>query len=529
MLPWDDSTMIALSPEMLETHCMNVSRMCLFLMLAVSFTRIEAIEIVDIFSDHMVLQRDMPIRVWGNGEPDSKVTVKLGAHRQVTEVNTQGTWSLNLPAMSASDEPRTLHVASGGDVVAVTDVLVGEVWHASGQSNMEWSLGASAKKLPAISKLLDAADYPGMRYRAIKTRERDKAASRIGDGGSWQVCTPESAQTFSAVAILFARKIHLELGVPVGVIETSWGGHPIEPFIPESAFVGHPVLEKERQLGRQKDMTGLRHMTGGVWARNASWLPGWIYNARIAPFAGYSLRGVIWYQAESNCGTGEDPRFYSEKMKALVRGWRSAWERPEMPVYYVQLPQYTSPGWTRMRDEQRRAMSEPNTGMAVIIDLALDDIHPANKLDVAERLALWPLGNAYGRDISVSGPLFESVSFQGSYATVRFDHVDRGLVTGSKTDLQPTVIHEGKEVSGFELAGNDGIWLTASAVIDADVVRCKADRVKDPVAVRYGYATHMPSERPWNLYNRAGLPASPFIAGALGYRPKAIDASGLTR
>ena len=490
----------------------------LYLGLAVAVSSIAAGEVADIFADNLVLQRHMPIRVWGTGMPGSDVTVAFGQEHQTSHVDDHGKWSLRLPSMLASAEPRTLRISIGDKIVSIRNVLVGEVWHASGQSNMEWTLAASAKKLSRISALLNSADYPAIRYRAIKNRERREVQSRLGDGAAWQVCKLETSGDFSAVAFLFARHLHLELGVPIGVIETAWGGHPIEPFIPEAAFVGHPVLEKERRLGQINDMAGLKAMEGGVWARNESWLPGAIYNSRIAPFAGYSLRGAIWYQAESNCGKGEDPRFYSEKMKALVRGWRAAWKQARMPVYFVQLPQYPSSGWTLMRDEQRRALSEPNTGMAVTVDLGLDGIHPANKLDVAERLALWPLGRDYERKNPVSEPLFRSVTFRNAQAWIDFDHIGEGLVTGLKTDLTPTVIFESKAVSGFELAGKDGVWVTASAVIEGDKVRCESNQLLRPVAVRYAFAPTMPVDRPWNLYNRAGLPASPFISSRFSIR-----------
>ena len=512
---------IAFFPRILKAHYMiaRCLRMVFALLLTISAGASAAVagELADIFADNMVLQQQMPIRVWGTGTPGAAVTVTFGLESQSSVVEDQGKWSLNLPAMLASGEPRSLRVVIGTEHVSVENVLVGEVWHASGQSNMAWSLAASAKKLPGLSRILMEADYPAIRYRAIKRREQRVEQWRIGDGADWVECTPKTAGAFSAVALLFARQLHLELGVPIGIIETAWGGHPIEPFIPVAAFTEHPVLEQERRLGELKDLEGLKAMVGGVWARNESWLPGAIYNARIAPIAGYSMRGALWYQAESNCGTGEDPRYYSEKMKALVRGWRAAWAQSDMPVYFVQLPQYPSPGWRLMRDEQRRALSEPNTGMAVTIDLELDGIHPANKLEVAERLALWALGRDYGRIIPVSGPLFRSASFEGDQARIAFDHVGEGLVTGSKRDLQAVEILEGKSVNGFELAGVDGVWMSASAVIEGRGVRCKSDQVPEPIAVRYAYASTMPEDRPWNLYNRAGLPASPFVSEGLRY------------
>ncbi|MBT4822695.1 MAG: sialate O-acetylesterase, partial [Lentisphaerae bacterium] len=386
----------------------------------------QGFSLADIFGDSMVLQQGMPVRIWGRGPARRQITVSFSGQVARGTVDDTGVWAVELMPLAASSVPADLLVLCE-DTIVVRNVLVGEVWHASGQSNMDCKMADCTSRLPEIGEILAEADLSDIRYRAINQPEADVPQSAIADGGAWLVSTPATAAHFSAVAFLVARRLHAELNVPIGIIETAWGGHPIEPFIPESAFDGHPVLRRERELAGQKDWDGLRSMVGGVWARDDSWLPGTVYNSRIAPIVGHAIRGVLWYQAESNCGEGEDPRFYCEKMKALIRGWRAAWRRPDLPVYYVQLPQYTAPGWAPMRDEQRRAMYEPNTGMAVTIDLALDDIHPANKLDVAERLARWPLAQQYGKDVIVSGPLFKSMHVDGGKAVLTFEHVDGGL------------------------------------------------------------------------------------------------------
>ena len=433
------------------------------------------------------------------------MVVSFAGNKVEGVADVSGAWRVELPAVKASAEPRRMTI---GERV-LEDVVVGEVWYASGQSNMAWTLGGSAKKLPEAQAILDAADHPSIRYRAIKSKDNPQPQSMIGDGKSWERCTPETAKRFSAVAFITGLKLHEALGVPVGIIEGAWGGHPIEPFIPRTAFVGHPVLEEEARLSDAKDLEGLKAMVGGVFARNDSWLCGTIYNSRVAPVVPYAMRGVWWYQAESNCGKEEDPRFYATKMKALIRSWRAAWAQPEMPVYWVQLPQYDAQGWVPMRDEQRQALTEPHTGMAVIIDLALDGIHPPNKIDVAERLVRWPLARVYGREIVPGGPMVTRWELDGSEAIVSFDCAD--LVTGSKTDFMPTLLGEDTLVYGFELKDDKGEWYRAFAEISGGRVRCSTASVAVVTGVRYGWAGVMPEGGKWNLYNRAGLPASPFV------------------
>ncbi|MCP4857840.1 MAG: sialate O-acetylesterase [Fuerstiella sp.] len=480
--------------------------------------------VADIFSDHMVLQRGQTVPVWGTGIEGQNIHVQFGKQKHVATIGKDGKWLIELQPLEASTQPQQLSIQSETQIT-FKDVLVGEVWLASGQSNMGFTMKASAKHHDATQTILDAADYPLIRYRAVKTRENDNRQRRIGDGNAWTKCTAQTAASYSAVAFLFARRLHSELDVPIGIIESAWGGHPIEPFIPVEAFKSHPVLIKELELGRRKDIDGIRRMVGGVWARDNSWLPGTIFNSRMAPVAPYAIKGAIWYQAESNCGTGEDPRFYNEKMKALVRGWRQAWNIPTLPVYYVQLPQYPARGWVMMRDEQRRAMHEPHTGMAVTIDLALDQIHPANKIDVANRLVRWPLASEYGKPLEVCGPMFKAIHVDGQHVTVEFDHVNKGLATGQKVHLEPTRLKPSLTVHGFEVADASGQWYKAHAQIKGKTVLCVSDQVQHPVAVRYGWAPVIPKDGPWNLYNKAGLPASPFISDPqlIIYEPEIIS------
>lgn len=485
--------------------------LCLFVSGIWNAAADDKLSVADIFGHDMVLQTDKPIPVWGRGVPGKNVTVQFNSTSQSTKVNPDSSWTLNLPAMTASSSPSNLTVTSD-ETIEFSGILVGEVWYASGQSNMGWTMNASARKLDVFRKLIDEGDYPMIRYRSIRTKDSAQELSRLGDGGQWKLASPGTVGQFSGVAYLFARELFNQLEVPIGIIESSWGGHPIEPFIPVDEFSGHPVLDDIQRLAQIPDFKGLKNLNGGVYARDPSWLPGRIYNSRVAPVAPFAIKGFIWYQAESNCGTEEDPNFYHVKMNALIDGWRKSWNSPDLPFYFVQLPQYPSKGWVMMRDEQRRSTTIPHTGMVVTSDLELDEIHPANKLEVAQRLSFWPLARQYGKKLIPSGPLFDKLEIINHEAFISFRYAHGCLLTASKNDFQPVKFTKPKMVNGFEVCGNDGVWYKATATIQCETVVCDSKMVPNPVAVRYGWAPTQPTDAPWNLYNAYGLPASPFIS-----------------
>jgi sialate O-acetylesterase len=229
----------------------------------------------------------------------------------------------------------------------------------------------------------------------------------------------------------------------------------------------------------------------------------------VAP---YAIRGGLWYQAESNCGKGEDPRFYAEKMRALMRGWRKAWDNPKMPIYYVQLPQFDSSNWVRMREEQRMVMNDPHTGMVVLHDLFPFGIHPPNKLDVAKRLALWPLSKVYDKKIVCSGPQYSHIEIQDKQLVIHFKPTSSKLKMGLKADLHETLLLRKGELQGFEICDSQKSWFRAKAEIVGQTVVCSHEKVTHPIGVRYAWGKTMPSDFKWNLYNDAGLPASSFIS-----------------
>lgn len=468
-----------------------------------------------IFADHMVWQCDRAQPVWGWAEPGDEITVRFSQpeRRAKAVADDQGRWEVRLDPLPASSLPSTLVVetADGAQRLEVHDLLVGEVWHASGQSNMEMTVRAMSARLDSVSHDMSRADLPGIRFCRIDDGESASSLSDLRHPVAWRTCNPQSVGDFSGVAFYFARELARTLQVPVGVIDTSRGGTPIEPFIPESAFQGHPTLVKELELGRLNDLEGIWKLAGGVRARDANWLPGRLFNSRVAPVAGFPVRGLIWYQGESNCGDGEDPRDYQHKMRALVEGWRDKLSTPEMPCYFVQLPgSGAREGWPYLREEQRLASRTPKTGMVVTIDLLDGDIHPPNKVDVGLRLARWALAETYGRPIACRGPELAKVDFAADgAATLHFHHADGGLMVAVKDGLSAPVERPDVALDHFEMTDGQGTWHPASATVAGSTVVVRSEAVKRPVAVRYGYAT---SPEHCHLYNRDGLPASPFCS-----------------
>lgn len=483
------------------------------LALFIATTAQAAVSPAKIFSDHMVLQRDLPVPIWGKADTGATVVVQFGGQTVETKASADGRWKLNLKPMKANSTGRKMLIRSAGINVTIDDVLVGEVWFSGGQSNMDYKTRGMVKHLPEGKAMVDALPKEGLnalRFIEINERDAPEPLDDLTKNATWEICTAQTVVNHSAVAFVFAHRLHRELGVPVAVIDCSWGGTPIEPYIPVEAFVGHPTLVKLAALAKAGDIEGIKALPGGTFARSKAWLAGAIYNGRIAPIAPYAIRGAIWYQGESNSGRGEDPRDYAHKMRALIRGWRTAWGRKNMPVYFVQLPQWKSYAWTYLREEQRRATDMANTGMAVTIDLDnANNIHPPNKIDVGERLARWPLAKLYGRKLAVSGPTPGQASKRGSSMVIEFDGE---LMVGRIEGVGKIIEAKSKQLNGFELVGSDGKWHWAKAVIEKQTVVVTSDQVKQPVAVRYACYPQAPKDQTPNLYNKAGLPASPFCS-----------------
>ena len=435
-----------------------------------------------LFSNHLVLQRDRPVPVWGTAKPGTKITVKFGQQEKAGETDKDGKWLVRLDALKASAEPAELTVKSltGDKPVTIADVLVGDVWLCSGQSNMEWGM-KQFKTEEDVTK----ADFPKIRQ------------TKFGDG--WVVCSPQTAGDFSATSFYFGRRIFQETGVPIGLLYDAVGATHIESWIPPEGFNDSVALKETANADNSQLFTKL-----------------------TKPLIPFALKGMIWYQGEANASDGD---IYMHKMIALITGLRKVWAQGDFPFYFVQLPALTwqepepkPEGLTVMapcRMAQFKALKVPNTGMAVTIDLGEpENLHPNNKFDVGNRLALWALAKDYGqKDLFHSGPLYKDMKIEGDRIRISFDHVGNGLMVGSKTGKEPVKEVSDGKLRRFAIAAKDGSvptglkWFWADAVIDGDSVVVSCPEVQRPVAVHYAYHGN-PSG--CNLYNKHGLPASPF-------------------
>jgi sialate O-acetylesterase len=411
-----------------------------------------------VFGSHMVVQRDVPLPVWGAAEPGEEVSVQLDDDKTTAKADEKGRWKVTLPARKADGKPHVLTI-SGKNKIELTDILVGEVWVGSGQSNMEWSLAASLKGKEAIEAAGKRSDV--RLFHVPKTQVKEPASDVKAE---WKVCSPETVPQFSAVLYFFGQRLAYELGVPVGLINSSWGGSPIEPWT---------VTEKNS---------------------------GQMYNGMIAPLIPFPIRGVIWYQGETNVLVKNGLK-YRDKMEDLIKGWRKQWGS-DFPFYYVQIApwrNYANGELPALWEAQCAALKIPNTGMVVTTDLVdnIADIHPKNKLDVGIRLAFWALAKTYGKNsIGVySGPLYKGMEIEKDSIRLKFAHVGDGLAS-----------RDGEPLREFEVAGDDGKFFPADATIDGQTVLVRSKDVPAPRQARFGWRT----EANPNLMNKAGLPASPF-------------------
>ncbi len=457
------------------------------LILGGSVARAE-VRLPKIFTDNMMFQRDQPIRVWGWAEAGEEVHVTLASGKADTKADEKGQWAIELPALKAG-ENLELSIA-GKNTIVLKNVIMGDIWLCSGQSNMEWGLGQSN-----AADDIQTADFPKIRRIKFNHVQSGNPEQDAPAATPWQMCTPQTAGGFTAVGFYFARDVQAKTGIPIGLLDDSWGGSKIEPWIASAGIELVPELS-----GAQG---------GNGWSG--------MYNAMIHPLTRFPIKGVLWYQGESNGGEGES---YYHKMSALVLGWRKVWQQNEMPFYFVQLANFQGANdnpaggddWSKLREAQTKALLIPNTGMAVIIDTVplneAGDIHPKNKFDVGSRLARWSLSRDYGqKDMVVSGPLYKSLQVDGSKVRIAFDHIGSGLIVGAKQGRAAAVEDKEGKLKRFAIAGADKKWFWAEALIEKDTVVLSSAEVLEPVAVRYAYAMNPDGA---NLYNREGFPASPF-------------------
>lgn len=477
-----------------------LNRLAVITTLGASLVAAQAdVKLPAIIGSHMVLQRGVECPIWGWAEAGEKITVSFAGQKQTTTANKNGKWSVNLPPLKASAKGRTLTV-KGNNSLKLDDVLVGEVWLCSGQSNMEWRVRQSNNAAEEIAN----AKHPRIRHIKIPHVPATTPQKDVKTEG-WKLSGPDTVGDFTAVGYFFGRHLLNELDVPIGLIGSNWGGTRIEPWTPPVGFASVPALKASitDKLDSYPSMRKVKdRKTGKVSEAINHQSPLALYNGMIAPLVPFAIKGALWYQGESNNGEG---MLYHEKMKALINGWRKLWNNPELPFYYVQLAPFT---YTRANNNreyqlpgiwqaQLATLSVPHTGMAVTTDIAhLKDIHPKNKQDVGKRLALWALARNYGqKGLVYSGPLYLGHKIKGGQAQVSFTHTGTGLKS-----------LDGKSLTHFEVAGADKKFVAAKAVISGEQVVVSSDKVTAPVHVRFGW--HETAEP--NFGNQAGLPASPF-------------------
>ncbi len=457
-----------------------------------------------IFSDHMVLQRDLAVPVWGRAAPGEKVTVTFAAQEKSTAAGADGRWQVSLDPLGFSTTPRELKVA-GANTVRLHDILVGEVWLCSGQSNMEMAVGvasAGAQPESAHDRGL-AGELPAMFYPAVRlfrVEKKHQPPDVVSDG--WTACGGDALARFSAAGFFFGAELQRNLGVPVGLIESNWGGSRIEEWISDAAYA--PL---EKILGADAART---------FERDAR-LVSRDYDDMIAPLAPFALRGVLWYQGESQIIAYNDGLRYADKMNTLVASWRAAWGRPDLPFYSVQLAPFY---YTKRKDKlphaddelpklweaQLRATAIPHTGLVPITDTVDDlaNIHPGKKSVVGHRLAALALADTYHlANVSATFPTFDRLEIKGATAIVHFHDAD-GLAT-----------RDGQPPTDFEIAGAGGKFVPATAAIHGDTVEVGSPEVASPATVRFAWHE---TARP-NLENHAGWPAYPFRSDGPSWRP----------
>jgi sialate O-acetylesterase len=475
-----------------------------------------------LFSDHMVLQRDKAVAVWGWADAEEEITVEFAGQKKNAKADASGKWLLRLDPLTASAESRKLTAMGKADRKAeVSDVLVGDVWLGSGQSNMAMGVSRSMD----FEKEKAAASYPLIRH--FKEESGSATAVQAQAKGKWLACTPDNVGGFSATLYFFGREIHREVGVPVGLINTSVGGTPIESWIapevqetkpelsaalkaqsaampkvdPEKAKADHAVELKKFQAAKAKaEAEGKKaprppRNAADVSERKGNY--GGLFNGKVAPLVPFTLKGMLWYQGEANSSDSR-ATLYVHQLSALVTDWRARWGDEALPFAWVQLPNFrrVGEGWPLVRESMLKTLALPHTGMAITIDIGdAGNIHPTNKQEVGRRLSLWALGTVYGRKVAAtSGPLPTGHEIKGAEVILTLSHAD-----GLKT-------RDGAPVKSFQLAGADKQWKPASARIDGAKLIVSSAEVAAPVALRYAWLDNPET----NLVNVADLPASPF-------------------
>jgi sialate O-acetylesterase len=484
------------------------------------------LELAPLFRDHAVLQRDRPVPVWGRAEPRETISVSFHGQTMRTVAAADGAWRVDLAPMPASGEGSEL-VAAGKTTVTLHDVVVGDVWLCAGQSNMGRNVGQALNPKEEIA----AAKFPLIRHLAVRNTLAEAPAFEVGTTG-WQRTTPETVARFTAVGYFFAREIHQETGVPIGIVHSSFGGTRIEAWMSPAALASDPVFAAIGDEWKRDNLVPYAERKAAFDAALAAWqagetaaqaagddahrqfvkehrrpsapitpqqAPSILFNGMINPLVPYGLRGVLWYQGESNGWApvgGQHPAVdYRRQFPALIEAWRKHFGRPDLPFYWVQLASYgTSHDWATLRESQTLTLALPHTGQALAIDVGeAGDIHPRDKQTVGHRLALIARALTYGQKVEFAGPTLQSAVREGDAWRLQFTNASSGLVARAGN------------VHSLEIAGDDRVFHPATGRIDGATLFVFSPDVKNPVAVRYAWRS-MPDA---NLYNKAGLPAVP--------------------
>jgi sialate O-acetylesterase len=476
------------------------------------------------FTDHMVLQREMKVPVWGSADPGATVKVEFAGQTKTAIAGSDGKWRTDLDPMPASSESRILKVSSNlkSEIINLqfTDVLIGDVWIGSGQSNMDATMSKKVKWFAGVNNEeaeIAAADYPLIRMFTGEAIRTNQPQSRVP--GEWKVCTPQNAPAFSAVGYFFARQLQKEIQVPVGIITLAYGASSAHAWISRETLVADPKLKpivaqfdqavREFQANPPNAVGAAPSEDVSAKARKAEKAvpdpvtvqqnPTVLFNGMIAPVIPYAIRGVIWYQGETMPLNAGETKLYPHIQATLIREWRTLWGQGDFPFYIVQIAAHEKQS-PEKREAQATVLGITNTAMAVTIDIGdRQNVHPPNKQDVGDRLARIALAKLYGKKIECSGPMYLSMKVEGSAVRINFSHTAEGLVA------------KGGPLKTFVIAGADKKFVPAEAVIDGDSVLVSSAAVPAPVAARYAWDNYPEG---CNLYNTAGLPCAPFRTDA---------------
>ena len=522
-------------------------KLVILLLLVIPQTTLANVSLNSLFSDHMVIQRETEIPIWGWADANEKISVEAswGAKAEVV-TNANGTWRVNLKTPKAGG-PFTITV-SGKNTIVINDVLSGEVWLCTGQSNMDFSMEKFLKDsrdpkhqplVEYIRKEVATTNDDWLRHIEVpQTTSLNEKKKNFE--GNWVSANAAGIKKITATGYFFAKELRRELNIPIGLVECSWGGTRIQPWISEQAYLENENLKDFFEANRKEVNETIKKMDAedyvdtvyetklATWEKNgekgrkprafvhpkkSNQTATTLYNGMLSAVIPYKIKGAIWYQGESNAVYRQNE--YEESFTTMIKSWRADWNQGNFSFYWVQLAackrgnDIADKGWATVNNELRKTLKLPNTGMAVLYDIGEPkDIHPHNKMDAGKRLALWALKNDYNKKIAaVSGPLYESFKIQNNKIKIAFTNTGSGLMVGHKNLLEATVLIN-EPLKWFEIEGEDGAWKKAEAkIISKNKIEVWNSSIKNPINVRYAWSGNPEGA---NLYNKEGLPAAVF-------------------